>query len=195
MGLKPKTRGRPVKFEKGERTRGPLTVRLRDKVRDELEKSAIAAGRSLSEEMEHRLELSLAQRDQIIGAWGPDIFEICQRLALSVWQIEALTGKRWFEDARTYKLFKFTVLKIIENFRQIIAQEFAESGPRSSRLTLDQPAGKLATALADLVGAGLPIWAKESEEKRRARRATALQEFHDRLKRSGARPFATGDES
>lgn len=51
-------RGRPVKFES---PRGTLTIRLRDEIRGELQALADKHGRSLSEEIEYRLQRSFDQ--------------------------------------------------------------------------------------------------------------------------------------
>jgi len=53
-----KRRGRPPK-PLGGKARGNLTIRLRDRVREDLEAAINESGRSLSEEIEYRLELSL----------------------------------------------------------------------------------------------------------------------------------------
>lgn len=55
-------RGRPP-LEPGQAKRGAFNTRLRDAVKERLENKARAAGRSLSEEIEHRLERSLAVED------------------------------------------------------------------------------------------------------------------------------------
>ena len=50
-------RGRPA-IKPSERKRNNLTFRVRDALKDELRFAAMEAGRSLSEEVEHRLEQS-----------------------------------------------------------------------------------------------------------------------------------------
>ncbi|GEP00025.1 hypothetical protein [Methylobacterium haplocladii] len=112
----PKKRGRPAKFA-GERTRGPLTVRLRDEVRSDLERGAVQNGRSLSEEIETRMEISLAQKNQLRFEWGNDVFRIATAMAASLSGIEDWAGKRWDEDEQAYELFKATTCEIIKNYR------------------------------------------------------------------------------
>ena len=88
-------RGRPPKFAPGERTRGPLTIRLRDQVRQELEGAAAAAGRSLSEEIEYRLELSFNRRDYLREKWGDDFFNLADAAAKSLAHLQNFTGESW----------------------------------------------------------------------------------------------------
>ena len=112
----PKKRGRPAKFA-GERTRGSLTVRLRDEVRSELERAATKYGRSLSEEIETRMELSLAQKAQLKFEWGEDYYNIASRTAAALSYIEDIYGCRWHESEAVTRVFKETAAKIIENTR------------------------------------------------------------------------------
>ncbi|WP_146056465.1 hypothetical protein [Methylobacterium sp. V23] len=112
----PKKRGRPAKFA-GERTRGPLTVRLRDEVRSELERAAVQNGRSLSEEIEMRMEVSLAQKNQLRHEWGEDIFRIAAAMAGSLTHIEDWREKTWTEDDEAYSLFCGATCELIKNYR------------------------------------------------------------------------------
>jgi hypothetical protein len=109
-------KGRPPKFAAGERTRGPLTVRLRDRVRSELEAAAAEAGRSLSEEIEHRIELSLARRDDLRNQWGRDVFAIAEAAGKALAAIEEFTGRDWVTDNRTYDLFIKTLNEIVSRY-------------------------------------------------------------------------------
>ncbi|WP_288586490.1 hypothetical protein [uncultured Methylobacterium sp.] len=114
----PKRRGRPAKFA-GERTRGPLTVRLRDEIRNDLEQAAIKHGRSLSEEMESRMEASFAFSQYIKQDWGDDVFRIASALAASLSSIEYWTGCNWLEDSKTQNIFEMTAVQIIKNYKYI----------------------------------------------------------------------------
>jgi hypothetical protein len=110
-------RGRPPKFAPGERTRGPLTIRLRDQVRQELETTAAAAGRSLSEEIEHRLELSFSRRDYLREKWGDDFFNLADAAAKSLTHIEHFTGKSWVKDDRAGELLLKTLAELVRRYR------------------------------------------------------------------------------
>jgi hypothetical protein len=114
-------RGRPPKFATGERTRGPLTIRLRDQVRQELETAAAAAGRSLSEEIEYRLELSFSRRDYLHETWGDDFFNLADAAAKSLAHIERFTGKTWVEDERTGKLLEKVLAELVVRYRHQVA--------------------------------------------------------------------------
>lgn len=146
----PKKRGRPAKFA-GERTRGALTVRLRDEVRSDLEQAATRNGRSLSEEIETRMEISLAQKNQLKHEWGEDFFQIAAAMAASLSRIEDHTGSLWTDNDETFDLFLLTSEQIIKNYRDRI---------RNNRRNI--PSGDLASMskaeLADLFAAlgGLP---------------------------------------
>jgi hypothetical protein len=129
--------GRPPKYAAGERTRGPLTVRLRDQVRQELDAAAKAAGRSLSEEIEYRVELGLARRDYLHEIWGHDIFMIADTAARSLDHIQQHTGKYWIQDDRTFVLFLRTLDEIVKRYRKraIFAEEVE---PKTDTELVDQ---------------------------------------------------------
>jgi hypothetical protein len=107
-------RGRPAKFS------GPrvsLTIRLREEVRQDLEAAAATAGRSLSEEVEHRLELSFSRRDYLRELWGHAIFTIADAAARSLVHIQRHSGKSWLQDDRTADLFIKTLVEIAQRYR------------------------------------------------------------------------------
>jgi hypothetical protein len=109
-------RGRPPKFA-GERTRGPLTIRLRDQVRQELESTAAAAGRSLSEEIEYRLELSFSRRDYLRETWGNDFFNLADAAAKSLGHLQHFTGESWVKDDRTGELLVKILAELVHRYR------------------------------------------------------------------------------
>lgn len=111
----PKRLGRPPKFA-GEKTRGSVTIRMRDKVRKELEESAQRHGRSLSEEIETRMEISLAAKHQLQYEWGEDMFELAAATARALSLIEDLTGKSWLEDGRPAVLLQNVFSQIVRNY-------------------------------------------------------------------------------
>jgi len=91
MAVKPKVkrRGRPP-ISPEQRKRNNVTLRLRDELKQKLEKGARATGRSLSEEMEFRLEQSSASDDEFGGAEYRSIFQV---LGAAAKFIERRTGK------------------------------------------------------------------------------------------------------
>jgi hypothetical protein len=110
-------RGRPPKFAPGERTRGPLTIRLRDEAREELVAAAAAAGRSLSEEIEYRLELSFGRRDYLRETWGNDFFKLAEAAAKSLAHLEKFSGESWVKDERTGELLVKLLAELVHRYR------------------------------------------------------------------------------
>lgn len=103
-----------------ERKRNNLTFRARDELREQIRVSAEAAGRSVSEEIEHRLELSLARTEQIRFDLGEDVFRIARAMAASLTHIEDWSEKSWIEDDEAYQLFCSTTCELIRNYRDRI---------------------------------------------------------------------------
>ncbi|MET3694583.1 Arc family DNA-binding protein [Methylobacterium goesingense] len=100
-----------------ERKRNNLTFRARDELREQIRISAEASGRSVSEEIEHRLELSLARAEQIQADLGEDIFRIARAMASSLTHIQDWKDKTWIDDDETYSLFCGTTCELIRNYR------------------------------------------------------------------------------
>ena len=142
-------RGRPPKFAPGERTRGPLTIRLRDQVRQELETAATAAGRSLSEEIEYRLELSFSRRDYLRETWGEDFFNLADAAAKSLTHIQNFTRKSWVVDEQTSELLGKVLARLVARYRsQVVLTQ--NLGP------LEQYSPQLVETFAMLGGLGSP---------------------------------------
>lgn len=107
-------RGRPP-LPKGLGKRASFNTRLRDEVKVRLEQAAVVAGRSLSEEIEHRLERSLSDEDMRFQAFGgaTRYFE-AQMLASAVTAVENQTGQGWRSDRRTYREVKAVIAGILD---------------------------------------------------------------------------------
>jgi hypothetical protein len=91
---KPSRRGRPP-LKSGEAKRASFNTRLRNTLKERLEESARAAGRSLSEEIESRLERSF-DRTESLG--GPEYEALFQMMAAAARVIEFRLGKSPFSD-------------------------------------------------------------------------------------------------
>ena len=91
---KPSRRGRPP-LKSGEAKRASFNTRLRNTLKEQLEESARAAGRSLSEEIESRLERSF-DRTESLG--GPEYEALFQMMAAAARVIEFRLGKSPFSD-------------------------------------------------------------------------------------------------
>lgn len=193
MEGKDKRRGRPPKFA-GER-RGSLTIRLRDRVRDDLEKAAEASGRSLSEETEYRLEIALSHRDYLIERWGEDVFQIAEGAARSLSHIERWTGQRWIEDRKTFELFAHTMGKIIENYRSVVLIERRDTPVGELDGKSDQ---ELAEMFAGLGGISPPRPLKPHAcdfEKEHAKRVDSIGRWKRLIDARGSRPLEKGQEA
>jgi len=129
------------------RKRRPLNMRTTDDLRERLERAAQWAERSLAQEVELRLELSLQQEDYLRRTWGSDIFEIADSLARSLYWIEQKSGKRWSEDDDTFELFSQTTLEVLRAYR-----ERRQPAPMSASGTKEEEA----KAFAQLGGVSAP---------------------------------------
>ncbi|GLS73039.1 hypothetical protein [Methylobacterium tardum] len=118
-------RGRPAKPD-AVRLRRPVAVRLRDELRADLEISASRHGRSVSEEIEARLEASLSVQNYLKQDWGNDVFMIARSLASSVAQIEHAYGSAWYESDEAVEVLKLTAAQTVENFKVGIRNELDE---------------------------------------------------------------------
>jgi hypothetical protein len=105
-------RGRPP-LHAGQSKRASFNTRLTPALKDWLEKRASESGRSLSEEIEHRLDKSRTDEDfaRVVretvlkdvedSFGGARNFNAMQLLAATSAHIERTTGKSWLEDAET----------------------------------------------------------------------------------------------
>lgn len=93
----PKRRGRPP-LPADQRKRASINTRLRPPLKERLEARAAEHGRSLSEEIESRLE----QSEQIYESFGGyDTYRFMQLLGGTIFEIEQTTGKSWRTDLET----------------------------------------------------------------------------------------------
>ncbi len=89
--------GRPR--EREEAKRAAVTIRTTPTVKDQLVAAAEASGRSLTQEIELRLEASLA-RDAIAGS--PETERLLSAYAAEIAQVEGVLKKRWHKDLKTW---------------------------------------------------------------------------------------------
>jgi len=107
MARKKSKMGRPPRHE-GERLSKSRTFRVRPHLDGSLQKAAAEAGRSVSEEIEHRLDQSFQRAheadliaDALRAAHGGRTGDLLSAIATVVWLIERRTGKKWNEDRDT----------------------------------------------------------------------------------------------
>jgi plasmid stability protein len=100
MATKPKAthRGRPP-LSPEQRKRNNVTLRLRDELKQQLEARADASGRSLSEEMEFRLENSLKYEHVAADIYrsfgGLENFAVARVLSEVTKALETTSGEDW----------------------------------------------------------------------------------------------------
>jgi hypothetical protein len=103
-------RGRPRKMDEDAK-RAIINLRATQETKDELVRAGRRYGRSLSQEVEHRLELSLArERD----AQSPSAAALVDMVRLAANRIEASTGKSWAEDADTWFQLELVIWRILQ---------------------------------------------------------------------------------
>ena len=90
--------GRPP--EKGERKRSAIAVRTTTENKAKLEAAALEEGRSITQEVEARLEASL------IGNRSAETERLFSDLSVEIERAEELTGKRWHKDLRTWAMVR-----------------------------------------------------------------------------------------
>ena len=109
-----KSRGRPPKTP-GEPKRSSFNTRIRSKLKSQLEHAAVKAGRSMSEEIEYRLEQSFVQETAARDAIGPShVYPLMKMLGSTVTLIEEGTGKKWRDDRFTHVLVMKTIDRILD---------------------------------------------------------------------------------
>jgi DNA-binding CsgD family transcriptional regulator len=97
MDKEKRSRGRPRVAETA-RKRNNITIRMRDALRATLEEAAVANQRSVSEEIERRLE----ERELLAGILKrTDLAWVLFLIDGSINRIEKETGKAWHEDKGT----------------------------------------------------------------------------------------------
>jgi hypothetical protein len=90
-------RGRPPRHE-GELLAKNRTFRVRGELDDQLQASALKAGRSVSEEIEYRLSRSFADDWLATSYLGTDVSAEVIRMIRIVMAVESLGNKRWNDD-------------------------------------------------------------------------------------------------
>ncbi|MEQ9642504.1 MAG: hypothetical protein RIM84_20925 [Alphaproteobacteria bacterium] len=112
---KPRGRGRPP-LNPAERRRNNVTIRMRDALKDQLQADANANGRSLSEEIEVRLEASFGADDTAVGG----AIEIIARVMRETGQHAGFTVDRTLEGASEWYLDPFAFDQAAQGVHQVI---------------------------------------------------------------------------
>ncbi len=107
------TRGRPA-LPPGKKRLSSTGFRPTPEIRAKLEAAARENGRSLSQEIESRLERSLGQEEDLYRSFGgKHIYALARILAAAVMAAESQTGKRWQEHEEPYLLAKETIESLL----------------------------------------------------------------------------------
>lgn len=104
--------GRPP--ERGEPKRAAIALRTTPAIKDRLQAAAEAKGRSITQEVEARIEESFALED-LLG--GPRIKAQLIEIAAQIYRAEKTTGKLWDEDLETYHLARMLIVDVIRRIR------------------------------------------------------------------------------
>ena len=103
-----KKRGRPPL--KGQPKRSSFNTRIRTELKERLESAAGDAGRSISEEIEFRLERSFREDDARVqefgGKWPYELFRL---LAAAARNVAARTGEDWLENQHAYDQVRLAI--------------------------------------------------------------------------------------
>jgi hypothetical protein len=142
MAKKPK-RGRPARYQ-GERLSKNRTFRVRDRLDEMLMEAAARTGRSVSEEVEHRLERSFFDDRQSADLMGSHVAGEILRLVRAVMMFEGL-GLRgdWAEDRLRSERVRLAVNGIVAALCGLEAElpadpELREWGNKVAAFLLDK---------------------------------------------------------
>jgi len=94
--------------------RAQIPIRTTEEIREKLQAAADWAGRSLTQEIEQRLERSVIAEDEL---GGPKRTRFIRSLAARIDQAESATGKSWVVDVATYTAAVNLMEKEIEGQR------------------------------------------------------------------------------
>ena len=102
MVTKLRKRGRPAETP-GQIKRAPLNMRTTQAIRDRLEGAANQSGRSLVQEVEHRIERTFAKEDETVAAFGgAELHALFRMFGAAANLIEKRTGQAWATDRETF---------------------------------------------------------------------------------------------
>src|ERR1700680_1847490 len=91
-----------------------LNLKATREMRQELERAARASGRSLTQEVEYRLEESFSRSEGMRTAFGGEHqSKLVQALLLAIWLIELESGKSWKTDQDTMQRVQHAASEIV----------------------------------------------------------------------------------
>ena len=170
-----RSRGRP-RLPPDQGKRASFTTRIRAELRGRLDREASRVGRSLSEEIEFRLELSVRDQDVLsVDYGGPHNVRLMRVIASAIAAIEARKGARWTEDPQVLQDVHAAIREVSDAFLLVASESTPDLswsyGERDLRWT----------ALAALVVAEEISPGSDADA-----RAAAAREVLERLLKRGA---------
>jgi hypothetical protein len=191
-------RGRPA-LPAGAAKRASFNTRLRQSIKERLEREAAKAGRSLSEEIERRLEASLEREDIRTRFYGgPELDALYKQIASAAEFIELKRGKSWIKDYEAFIAFNAALKSILRQLERLrppaspgsvaIVRDLFELEPKQpdvpkptdAELTeeayLSEPVG----LPGGMLGGPMPLAKRRFDSVGEARRAAELWAEYDR---------------
>lgn len=103
--------GRPT--ERGESKRAPISMRTTPAIRAALEAAAEKGGRSLAQEIEQRLERSVAQEE----AYSPDTFDALDAIRQMMEATHVRVGASWSDDLTAWEIVTNGIVDLMIAYR------------------------------------------------------------------------------
>lgn len=145
VGYQKSSGGRPT--ERDEPKRSAIAVRTTPTTKQRLEDAAGVSGRSLTQEIEQRLERSLELEDDLGGSDGISMF---RAVALAMKSTREQVGD-WRTDFDAFVVMRASLLRVIDGF-QPIPTTFAETMANiSSAIDRGAPREEIAAICEDLM--------------------------------------------
>lgn len=139
--------------------RKTLSTRITSALRTRLDEAADETGRSLSQEIEFRLEQSFANDKATYEAFGgKHVYALMTLLGSAVSLIESGTGKKWRDDQGTYHQVKVTIDKLLYGLSPTSA------GKRDDKMLLEK-ADAIGETLTAVVLKGEDAKTKRSSQR------------------------------
>ena len=150
--------GRPPKgpYEDKRKT---LSTRITSNLRTRLEEAAEETGRSLSQEIEFRLEQSFKDDEAVHEALGgKHVYALMRLLGSAVLIIETGTDKRWRDDRATHQQVKATIGNLLDGLGPHTKDELDDN-------VLREKADGIGNALATVILKGEDVQTEPSSRK------------------------------
>ncbi len=113
----------------------PMSFRIREDLREKLERAASANGQSFTQEIASRLDRSFQESDLLKMYFGrDDTITLIKTIAVHVNFVQALKKRSWTEDAETRAVILETVNEIMKSQFDAVDQPLEAEAQRAERL-------------------------------------------------------------